>query len=213
MGLSRGGLQTSDGPGTSLLPGATGPSLTLSPSGTLVGWIGDSISLPGTGNAPAQYMSDTRNVKNWAVDSTLWTTNAIPLQYTNNVTNQNRVVCAGGVNDITGGVAGATLAATVLAFADARLAEGKQVVLNTIGPFKTNALWTAGRQVETDVYNALILAAPATRTNVVAVDLFTLWESPPGSDTLNPIYDSGDGKHENLLGGGVWAAQMAVQSP
>ncbi len=202
-----------NGPATSLGPNATGTTLTLTPVGIMVGWIGDSISIQSTTNAPAQYGSQTRYVRNWAISGQLWTTGAIAVEYTNNVTNQTRIIAQGGVNDVIHGVSVATISATVFSFIDTRLAEGKQVAVCNLSPWASNSQWSASAQTDTLAYNALLVSGVAARPSVILVDIYSLLESAPGSGILKAAYDSGDGLHPNAAAGAVWAAQLAVQLP
>ena len=119
----------------------------------------------------------------------------------------NYVVVLGGVNDVLGGVAAATIEANLQAIYTAAHAVGAVVVAVTILPCKANALWTAGKQVVLDAVNAWI-AATATSVDHI-IDAYTLMENTAGDDLLKAAYDSGDGLHPNatgytVLAGGIY---------
>lgn len=216
MGLSRSGLR-GGWPAAVLAAGATGGSLTLNPlDATFVDWIGDSISLASTTNAPVQYSSAARLVTNWAVSGASWATADpnfnIPNQYATGFTNQQRIIVAGGVNDVRSGVTAAALFALVLAFVNARRAEGKQVVINTIAPFKNGGLWSQAVQAEQDTYNGNVSALSAPPF-IRVLNLYALLGDPADPQALLPAYDSGDHLHPNSTAGGAWAAALAVLSP
>lgn len=108
------------------------------------------------------------------------------------------VVILGGVNDVLGGVAAATIEANLQAMYTAAQAVGATVVAVTITPCKANALWSAGKQTVLDAVNAWILN---TATDVdVRIDAYSVMENTPGDDLLKAAYDSGDGLHPNATG-------------
>lgn len=212
MGSS--GLSNASGAASTLNPGATGSTLTLNWAGTFIGWMGDSISLSSTTNAPAQYASALRGVVNWAISgATFVAVGNLLTEYSLNHLNETRLVIEGGVDDLASDITAATLLPVVLAFVDARLAEGKQVVLNNIGPWAGYSGSSGARQTQTTVYNASLAAALVSRPRVKPIDLQALMGDPGNPGFLLPAYNSGDGIHPNATAGAAWAAAVAAVAP
>lgn len=195
-----------------LATNATGSSLTLNWEGTFVGSMGDSI--PGTTNLAPQYSSSLRGVQDWAISGAGWIAGGglIPLEYAR-LTNQTRILVEGGVNDINSDVTAAALSAVVIAFVNARLAEGKQVVLSNISPYQGYGSWTAPRQVQVDAYNAAVAAFALATPAVKFIDINVLFRNPALPLELLPAYDSGDHLHPNPTAGAAWAAAIAAVAP
>lgn len=201
-----------------LVANATGQNLTLPPDGTQVGWMGDSISTSAFTNAPAQYASASRVVVSWAVSGAGFVGGATQIlpQYSANFTNQTRIVIEGGVNDFINNITSAQVQSVLFPFVQARLNEGKQVVLNTCMPWGNYVAWTAPRQTQTDAYNsalrAFAVSLMALRLPVFLLDTYAM-AGGSNPQTIAAQYDSGDGLHENSLFGGVWASALAAILP
>ena len=62
------------------------------------------------------------------------------------------------------------------------------------------------RQAQQDIFNAaLASAAGGCRQHL---DIYDTFEATPGSNTLSPTYDSGDGVHPNQVGQDLIAATV-----
>jgi lysophospholipase L1-like esterase len=106
------------------------------------------------------------------------------------------VVVLCGINDIVQGASAATIENNLANIYAAAHAAGMKVVAVTITPWKASAYWTSGKQVITDAVNTWILNT-ATSCDY-KVDSYTPLEGE--ADTLNALYDSGDGLHPNTSG-------------
>lgn len=108
-------------------------------------------------------------------------------------------VIEGGVNDIIAGTSLATMQSALQSMiATARTRNVEVCAIINVMPWKTFASWSAGLQTATDNWNAwLVTYCPSV--GIPLIDAYTIMESST-ADTLNTIYDSGDGLHLNLVG-------------
>lgn len=182
--------------------------------------VGDSIDTAGFGNWAGRYGTDTnRAVSNYAQSGEGWVWNGpeIQTQWANIPADDKLLIAqalvGGGVNDLIHDVSGAAILAALTAFVDARLAEGRAVILRNVGPWKNSVSWTAPRQTQTDVVNAGIAAYCAAHPAVACVDNMTLLEDAPGSKILAAAFNSGDDIHPNGTGGQVLADDAKAKAP
>jgi lysophospholipase L1-like esterase len=106
------------------------------------------------------------------------------------------IVVLGGINDVVGDVAAATIESNLQAIYTAAQAAGLVVVAVTLTPFKTNTYWSSGRQTVLDTVNTWILN---TAGHVdYAIDAYSVLED--AGDTLAAAYDGGDHLHLSTAG-------------
>jgi lysophospholipase L1-like esterase len=116
------------------------------------------------------------------------------------------IVIFGGVNDVVGDVAAATIEANLQATYTAAHNAGIKVIAVTITPFKGHASWTAGRQAILDTVNSWILSSA---TNIdYKVDAYSALEDPATPDTLLPTYDDGEHLHLSAVGDAALGAAI-----
>ena len=113
------------------------------------------------------------------------------------ITNPTYLCLLGGINDVIGDIPAATIEGNLQTMYDQANADGVRVVPMTIGPFKNNASWTAGRQTNLDTVNTWIRSYAASKGWRV-VDTYT--GMGDGAGALAASYDSGDGLHPNATG-------------
>ena len=118
--------------------------------------------------------------------------------------NPHTVFVMGGINNIVLDQSGASIFTTLSGIYTSAQGQGARVVAMTTLPFGAAASWTAGRQTQLDALNTAVMASGAN----IKIDLYTALESP--ADTLNAIYDSGDGIHPNAAGTALMASTIAT---
>jgi len=113
-----------------------------------------------------------------------------------------------GINDVVQSINSDTIISHLNFICNAFKQAGANVVLLNLPPFKTNVNWSAPKQVLHDAVNAACASATATPYADFRVNIESVLETSPGSNTLNPAYDSGDGLHPNSTGYGVIATAI-----
>lgn len=111
----------------------------------------------------------------------------------------------GGINDIrVDGTSGAATWTRARAIIDDALSRGIKVLAITTLPRKTETYvaWTQAQQDAQDAYNTSLLSyVPAVHPELyTALDLYSVMESPAGSDTLAAASGSADGIHPGDAG-------------
>jgi lysophospholipase L1-like esterase len=106
------------------------------------------------------------------------------------------VVIWGGVNSVDADVSAASIESDLQDMYDLAHGMGQKVVAVNITPTKTSIYWTSARQVVMDAVNSWIAGSNAD----YKIDMYSLLESSPGSDTLAAAYDSGDHLHLSTAG-------------
>lgn len=126
------------------------------------------------------------------------------------------LVFLGGINDLRNSISAADTYATAVQILDDARARGMRVVVVGILPWAGYIInWTAGKQVQTDAYNALLSSWAATNGQTY-VSTDSLGETVTDGGTgmaLKGIYDSGDGLHPNAAGSAALAALVAAANP
>jgi lysophospholipase L1-like esterase len=107
------------------------------------------------------------------------------------------VFILGGINDIIGLVAEATIISNLTQMYDEARAEGLAVHPITILPASGAAGWTAGMQTKLENVNAAILAYCATHS-LTCIDAYN--SGLRSGTALAAAYNSGDGLHVNVAG-------------
>jgi len=155
--------------------------------GTRVAWDGDSIvyGYPQVTTSPAvelsqligsqgKIVSDTGENGDRALDCyNHWTARIQGRGF-------STLIWSCAVNDMVADATGAATAAQVETALTAALADGEQVIVTGISPWKNSPNWTSGRQTQTDSYNSLISAWAGTH-GVAYVD-----PSPMGGQGGDP---------------------------
>lgn len=113
-----------------------------------------------------------------------------------------------GANDLIQGQTGASTYTEISTIVTEAKARGMTVTVMTMTPWAAYVGWDAGKQTQTDALNALIVANSAGADHVV--DLYPIFESTPGSDTLAAAYNNGDGIHFNQAGHDLIATTVAA---
>lgn len=190
----------------------------IRPSGTHIVWLGDSITFGGV-SAPTRPPHELRT--NYAAASSRMVQNAgwpgdtvaqMKTRWDSYIAQSGfgTLVFLGGINDLRIGTSAATTYATAVQILNDARSRGMTVVVLGVTPWKNWVEWTAGRQTETDSYNALLSAwAGANGATYVSTD--SLGTGSPLA--LAPAYDSGDGLHPNAAGSTALAALVAGAAP
>jgi lysophospholipase L1-like esterase len=170
--------------------------------------VGDSLTSGTTGvplwtNALSLSAQATALMMNAGVSGAV--ASAINTQWTTySGRNPHTVFVMGGINNIVLDQSGASIFTTLSGIYTSAQGQGARVVAMTTLPFGAAASWTAGRQVQLDALNTSVMASGAN----IKIDLYTALEGTP--DTLNAIYDSGDGIHPNAAGTALMASTIAT---
>lgn len=108
------------------------------------------------------------------------------------------VVLFAGINDLAADTTGAALWSQMEAFAAEVQATGSTVVICTMAPWKASGSWSAGRQTQTEAYNASI----RSWANGTSRRLCELYNNMGAGDpaVLAAAYDGGDGIHFSIAG-------------
>lgn len=83
------------------------------------------------------------------------------------------------------------------------------ILLATIPPFGSSILASTTKEAIRQEYNAWVYSFAASRKHIFVYDIANLLEDPSSSDTLNAVYDVGDGVHLNTLGKNAAARKLA----
>jgi len=207
--------------------GRCGPQRTsAAPNLTHVVWLGDSITF-GNVSAPTRPPYElqkliatlpplSRSVLNGGFGGD--DVAAMKVRWDSYMSRQGwgTLVFLGGINDLRIGISAADTYATAVQILDDARAKGMRVVVVGILPWANYSVnWTAGKQAQTDAYNAL-LASWATANGQSYVSTDSLGEPVVDGGTgmaLKAIYDSGDGLHPNAAGSVALATLVAGAAP
>lgn len=117
-----------------------------------------------------------------------------------------------GVNDVAGGISGATAAANAIAVLNDAKARGMRVTVTAIMPWKNSAGWDTTKQSEGAAYNTLVQAwAASNSSNYVATS--SLGGGGGDGLVLATAYDSGDQIHPNSAGALAFATLVQAVNP
>jgi lysophospholipase L1-like esterase len=115
-----------------------------------------------------------------------------------------------GVNDLAADANGATTFAAAQVVLDQYRLAGRKVVPVLLTPWALAGAWTAGRQTQTDAFNAA-MQAWCTTNSITCVSTASLGTGSPAQ--LQAGYDSGDGLHLNAAGATALAALVQAANP
>lgn len=202
------------------------PDIITSSGGRRTAWVGDSLSANTVAStsstqvyprAPERYATQSgRVVDNWAMNgATLltdiegqWTTYGLRSGAT-------RIIIWGGINDIViGGVSGHALWTAFLTFVQARLAEGRTVVLINLTPFKGYVGYTAGLNTQRLDFNSDMAAYCAgLPTGVTCIDMAAALWDPADHDALLAANAAPDSLHLSQTGATLAGDTVVAGAP
>ena len=178
-------------------------------------WIGDSIvrgvgSLPLTPPKRLTTLSG-RGVVNAGVPSQGASSCAARWTSTYKTAGYQTLVWSCAVNDLAAGTAGAAVAATVQGVLAEARALGMKVIVTQVMPWKNSTGWTAGKQTETNAYNAA-MSTWASLNGATYISTTTLGQGGD-PDILLAAYDVGDLIHPNAAGALAFATLVNASTP
>jgi lysophospholipase L1-like esterase len=186
------------------------PKLCGSQSPCRIGVMGDSISFAvgGTTKWPDVLRTSLANTVDWVVMNEAVSSSTIADGRTTQWADRlegaglTALIIFQGRNDIAADTLGSVVAGYNTEVANDAIAQGVNVL--TISSLPTG--FSTTRQAQQDIFNAdLVAEAGGCRQHL---DIYATFEASPGSDTLSPTYDSGDGVHPNQVGQDLIAATV-----
>jgi lysophospholipase L1-like esterase len=181
---------------------------------TAIAWTGDSITF-GAAAAPSRPPTVLRNalpgrtVYNLGIGGSI-TSACVTRAQGAFASGTKTLVYLCGVNDLAADANGATTFAAAQVVLDQYRLAGRKVVPVLLTPWALAGAWTAGRQTQTDAFNAA-MQAWCTTNSITCVSTASLGTGSPAQ--LQAGYDSGDGLHLNAAGATALAALVQAANP
>ncbi len=179
-------------------------------------WIGDSI-IYGTGNIPqTPYVQLSASLGRTVVGAGVGgnTTSQCSSRWTSTykAASYATLIWSCGVNDVAGGITGATASNNAIAVFNEAKALGMTVIVTGIMPWKNSTGWSAGKNTEGIAYNTAVEAwAVSNGGHYVATA--TMGGQGGDADILLTTLDSGDLIHPNVAGAAALAALVQPVMP